>query len=193
MFLRVLLPLVATLATPQVFGKKVIWPFIEVTFRAELIVVGSIRSVGLESYAFTIDEVVYGDTSLRSIRVEKWRQWRCDRRTPYRAGQRFMLFLAPEGDHWSSINASTGEAPINASDSVRIRWHDVGFALDEFKNALKLLRSCYRLNAQDVGRFVAMFELILQRQCTVNVDELVASGDPSEQWLFGWARSRELH
>jgi hypothetical protein len=79
----------------------------EVVATADLIVVGQIRSVNATDFRFVATETLKGfaDTSF-PLRIQRFADWSCASRwTPYRTGQRLVLFLrwTPQG---------TGEAPL---------------------------------------------------------------------------------
>jgi hypothetical protein len=92
----------------------------ETIARADLIVVGQIRSVNGTQLRFAATEILkgYADTSF-PLRIQTFTDWSCASRwTPYRSGQRLVLFLewTPDGAGVSSLRivgaGDEGEAPI---------------------------------------------------------------------------------
>ncbi|MHC4696399.1 MAG: hypothetical protein ACYTFA_06630 [Planctomycetota bacterium] len=115
--------LVVLLAAPAV-AKPGISTFAELAGGADLIAVGTITSVSwFSSGVIEVDvsEVLFGDPSLKTIRVQKFRNWTCVTRwTPYAADQKLLLFLTAGDGQWVPKGTweimgkgnDTGEIPI---------------------------------------------------------------------------------
>ena len=93
-------------------AKRDIYPFEKVAGLSDLIVVGFIEEVDLNTYTFKITETLKGDVHA-SIRVEKFVETEFDiRYASHEKGQKLCLFLKKGLLSWSIINGSTGERPI---------------------------------------------------------------------------------
>ena len=141
-------------------AKKVEMAIEPVILSADLIAIGEINSDGIGAYSFTVEETLHGDTSLKTIDVQKWKEWTCDSRDfKIKKGQRLLLLLGKEGSNYYPINASTGEIPIrHGSIPSRNGYYDVHprtIPVSEFSEAVRALRACCHITAvrNDFGYF----------------------------------------
>jgi hypothetical protein len=157
---RILLITLAIVSSATCSAKKMQMAIESVILSADLIVVGEIKSVGIGSYAFTIQETLYGDTALKNIQVAKWKEWTCDSRSfEVQRGQRLVLLLGKGKSGYYPVNASTGEIPLQL-DSVLARsgFYSVlphAVHIREFSEAVRALRDCCHVTEarNDLGYF----------------------------------------
>lgn len=134
-------------------GRKFIFPFEIVISKADLIVIGQIDTLKLNSYTFKINETIKG-IKLTNITVEKFKPWLCDPLLyEYKTGQKFCLFLKMRLTHWSLINASTGELLIS-NDSVTLKYEEYTaqendfipykLSVNELKSGIIEFCKCYK-------------------------------------------------
>ncbi len=127
-------------------AKKDIWPFACIVHNADVIVLGKITAVRANSVMVNVEETVYGDCD-SLISVSKWKEWTCDMRfAPYRKGQQLLLFLMRGKSLYYTINASTGELPVE-NDSILVYRENVRFALKELIQAIREVRDCFTVTS----------------------------------------------
>jgi hypothetical protein len=136
----------------KVEAKKYVYGMDVVVLTADLIVIGTIQGEAAGAYSFRIEETIHGTPDNIVITVKKWKQWTCDYRTfKITPGQRLLLLLSHDGGHYSPINESTGEIPME-NDSLEL-YHERAVVVDnairgyrmhlnEFREAAKALRQC---------------------------------------------------
>lgn len=181
-----ILILLAIIGSAPCSAKKMEMDMGSVILNAELIVVGEIISNGIGSYSFRIQETLHGDTSLRNIRVDKWKEWTCDTRSfEIAKGQRLVLLLGKGKSGYYPFNDSTGEIPI-ANDSIRARsgYYDVlprSLSVREFAEAVRALRACCHITAvrKDFG---VLYDRVWD--CTPEERERSVAGNDFTAWLF---------
>ncbi|QQR87974.1 MAG: hypothetical protein IPJ76_07100 [Flavobacteriales bacterium] len=179
------LPL-ALLVNVPCLAKKMQMDIESVILNAELIVVGEIISKGIGSYSFRIQETLHGDTSLRTIHVDKWKEWTCDTRSfEIAKGQRLVLLLGKGKSGYYPYNDSTGEIPItNDSLGAQNGYYGVlprRLSITEFSEAVRALRSCCHITAvhKDFG---VSYDWVWD--CTQEERERSATGNDFTAWLF---------
>jgi hypothetical protein len=156
--LRILTGLLIALSGPSLFAKKMITGIDAVILSADLIVVGVIEHNGSGTYSFRVDRTVYGDTSLHSISVVKWKEWTCDTRMfKIQRGQQLVLLLSHDEKGFHPINASTGEIPVE-KDSIVLRYeervhvpyesHPYRLTVQEFCDGVTALLHCCKLQGE---------------------------------------------
>lgn len=153
------IPLVIGISTPCA-AKKMQMAIESVILSADLIIIGEIKSDGVGSYAFSIQETLYGYTSLQTIHVQKWKEWTCDSRGfKIHKGQRLILLLGKGKTGYYPINDSTGEIPLH-QDSVPSRngFYEVlprASDVHELGEAVSSLRMCCHITEtnSDFGYF----------------------------------------
>lgn len=113
--------------------KKMTIPYSIVISKADLIVDGTVSKVFKNSYEFTINQFVKGDSGSK-INVSIWKEWLCDpRMEKLKAGQRLILFLEKTSDgNFNPINESTGELYVDKDNFTNI------FIAKDFSNATVL-------------------------------------------------------
>lgn len=123
-------------------------PIYNLVGASDLIVVGTIFEVKLETFILEVEEVIGGVASGRSIEV---RQNHMDRWGPYAAGQRVVAFLDAKGDVYILRSFGAGaEFPIVEGEVVLHRHpiadlprpHRLPFAT--FRSAVREYGSCFR-------------------------------------------------
>jgi hypothetical protein len=150
----------ALFSTTLCSAKKVQMAIESVILSADLIVIGEIKSVGIGSYAFSIQQTLHGDTALKTIHVQKWKEWTCDARSfELEKGQRLVLLLGKGRSGYYPINASTGEIPIR-QDTIPSRsgYYEIlphATTVEEFGTAVRALRGCCHITEvnNDLGYF----------------------------------------
>src|SRR5688572_32935099 len=71
---------------------------------AEVVVSGSIASVGSKTFELSVDDVIVGESVPATIHVERFVNWTCAGRwDTYRRGQQVLLFLARPGPKESAF------------------------------------------------------------------------------------------
>jgi hypothetical protein len=191
--MRILLLTVLLFGSGVCSAKKMQMAIESVILNADLIVVGAVERDGSGSYVFRIDETWHGDNSLRTIRVNKWKEWTCDRRGfTLGQGQRLVLLLNKEGERYSPVNGSTGEIPIQA-DSIPAHngYYDVlphAVPVREFGAAVRALRGCCHITAvnNDFGYFYEW-----AWDCTPEERSERKASSAFAAWLFARMEARE--
>jgi hypothetical protein len=157
---RILLISLSIVSSATCSAKKMQMAIESVILSADMIVVGEIKSVGIGSYAFSIQETWHGDTALKVIHVEKWKEWTCDARSfEVQKGQRLILLLGKGKSGYYPINASTGEIPVRQDTiSSRSGFYEVlphAVSVEEFGTAVRAIRSCCHITEvnNDLGYF----------------------------------------
>jgi hypothetical protein len=99
--------------------------FLELSTRAELVVLGSIASTAEETFALDVERTIRSRGGVPSatkgqrLQITKFRDWTCARRwTGYAAGQRAVMFIERRSGAWHVLGGGNeGEMPV-AEDSV---------------------------------------------------------------------------
>lgn len=191
--MRALLLIILLLSAGLCSAKKMQMAIESVILSADLIVIGKIESDGIGSYAFSVEETVYGDSALKTIRVKKWEEWTCDSRDfNIKKGQRLLLLLGKDDSDYYPINASTGEIPVR-HDSIPSRngFFEVlprTVSVKEFIEAVRLLRACCHITEvkNDFGYFYNWVW-----DCTPEQRSQRRSTNDLSAWLFERMKSRE--
>jgi len=191
--MRGLLLTTLLLSTGLCSAKKMQMAIESVILSADLIVIGEIKSDGVGSYVFGIQETLYGDSSLQTVRVQKWKEWTCDSRGfEIRKGQRLVLLLGKGKAGYYPVNDSTGEIPLR-QDTVPSGngFYEVlphAAHIKEFGEAVRALRMCCHITEtnNDFGFFYkwAWECSPEQRSARTSKNELTA-------WLFERMERRE--
>lgn len=164
-----------------------------VILSADLIVIGEILNDGIGTYAFSVQETLYGDTALKTIRVKKWEEWACDSRDfKINEGQMLLLLLGKDVSDYYPINASTGEIPIQG-DSIPAHngYYDVlphAVPMREFGAAVRALRACCHITAMN-NDFGFFYEWAWD--CTPEERSERKASSASAAWLFARMEARE--
>ena len=118
---RLLVTVVAFLVlTGEAFGRYRPPTFRELTRKAELAVLGTIRNVEAGTFDIEIEEVVFArkrrfaPSNGTRLSVRRFQDWTCARRwTGYSAGQSAILLLARQDGQWRVLGpGNEGEFPI---------------------------------------------------------------------------------
>ena len=175
-------------------AKKMEMAIESVILSADLIVIGEIVSDGIDTYVFSVQETLHGDTALKTIRVKKWEEWTCDSRDfKIKEGQQLILLLGKDDSDYYPINASTGEIPIrHGSIPSRNGYYDVlprAVPVLEFSEAVRALRACCRITAvrSDFGYF---YDWVWD--CSVEERSSRTSRNEMAKWLFEQMEKREM-
>jgi hypothetical protein len=99
--------------------------FLELSARAELVVLGSIASTTEETFDLEVESTIRSRPGVPSatkgqrLQIAKFRDWTCARRwTAYAAGQRAVMFIERRAGAWHVLGGGNeGEMPV-ADDSA---------------------------------------------------------------------------
>jgi hypothetical protein len=151
---KIIVLLFITLFISKAEAKKITYPIEVIAGSADLIVIGEIDSVKLDSYTFVITETLKGNI-FTSISVEMFEEWECDQRfAKPEKGQKLCLFLKKGLTNWEIINGSSGELQIK-NDKITLGRHEEYKRIDhkftpyelpfeEFKNGIIEFCKCFR-------------------------------------------------
>jgi len=94
--------------------------FVELSTRAELVVLGSVASTSDETFAFEVERTIRSRkgaapaTKGQRLEITKFRNWTCARRwTEYAAGQKAVMFIERRSGAWHVLGGGNeGEMPV---------------------------------------------------------------------------------
>jgi hypothetical protein len=162
------------------YAKKLYYPIEVVASIADLIVVGEIESVNLNSYDFKISKTIKGQEKV-IITVQMFKEWKCDTRMKKAdKGQKLFLFLTKNGERYEIVNGSTGEMFIE-NDKILRTIGETRPTVTELSESIQRFTSSYEFKGKEYSPFNE--NTFIQKKTNDELKEIVQKSELTK-WFF---------